>query len=73
MEYESPLPPPLPPPPEISMPVDGMSRGGHVEEEISTAKLGFSFCYPSVADKTLDGDDGARVIRKRVRRIKGDD
>ena len=55
------------------MPVDGMSRGGHVEEDISTAKLGFSFCYPSVADKTLDGDDGARVIRKRVRRIKGDD
>ena len=70
-EYEAPPPPPLPPPPKLSMPGDGSLRGGHVED-ISTARLGFSFCYPSVADKTLDGDGGDRVIRRRrVRRMKG--
>ena len=70
-EYEAPPPPPLPPPPKLSMPGDGSLRGGHVED-ISTARLGFSFCYPSVADKTLDGDGGERVIRKRrARNIKG--
>ena len=54
------------------MPADERLRGGHVEEEISIARLGFSFCYPSVADKALDGDGGKRVIRRRrVRRIKG--
>ena len=42
MEALAPPSPPLPPPPEMSMPVDdGSLRGGHVEEEISTAKLGF--------------------------------
>ena len=45
----------------ILMPVAGSLRG-HVEEEISTMRLGFSFCF---ADKTLDGDDGKRVIRRR--------
>ena len=62
-----------PPPPEISMPVDGNLRRRHVEEEILTAKLiCFSFRYPNVADRTLDGDGVERAIRRRrVRRIKG--
>ena len=34
--------------------------------------MGFSFCCPSVADKTLDVDSGKRVIkRRRMKRIKG--
>ena len=54
------------------MPVDGSLRGGHVEDDISTARLGFPFCCPSVGDKTLDGDGGKRAIRRRrARRIKG--
>ena len=57
-------PPPLPPPPEFSMLVDGSLSGGHVGEEISTARLGFYSCYPIVADKPLAGDGGERVIRR---------
>ena len=35
-EYEAP-----PSPPNISMPIDGTLRGGHVKEESSTVRLGF--------------------------------
>ena len=58
------------------MPVDGSLRGGHVEQDIYPARLGFSFCFltvPTDADKTLDEDVGGRVIRRRVRRIHGAD
>jgi len=72
---EAQVPPPTtlpPPPPEVSLPLDGILRRLHIEEGISTARLGFCYCYPSVADKTLDGDGGDRVIRRRrVRRMKG--
>ena len=56
------------------MPVDdGGIREGQVGES-STATLVFSFCYPSVADKTLGGDGDEQVIRRRrLRRSKGAD
>ena len=59
MEYEA---PPPPPPPESAMPVDWSLRGGKVEEEISTVRLGISFRF---GDTTLKGDGGERVIRRR--------
>ena len=48
-------------------PAEGSLRRGHVEEEVSTAMSGFSLCHPSVANKTLDGDNDGRVIRRRRR------
>ena len=49
--------------------VDGSLREGHVEEEISTVRLQFSFCF---TDKTMKGDGGERVTRRRiVRSTKG--
>ena len=50
------------------MPVDGSWRRGHVGKEISTARLGVSFRYPSLADKTRDVDGGERVIKERIAR-----
>ena len=66
MEYEAP-PPPLP---EISLLVDDCGFHGDQVVESLTAKSVFSFSNPSVAEKTLDGDGGIRVIRRRVTSIK---
>ena len=69
--YGAPPPPPLPPLPEIALPVDDSSFRGDQVEGILTVKSRFSFCNPSIAEKTLDRDGGKRVVRRRrVKRIK---
>ena len=71
MEEQRPPPPSLPLQPEISLPVDAGGFRGDQVQEILTAKSGFSFCNPSFAEETLDGDGGKRVNRRRrMKRIK---